>query len=87
MNRDEKILLVLMGLAVLVVVIYSGRDIASPSPTVLEVGASNTDEPVDVGPSYLTYNAPWNFQPPTAQFLPNPTAGQIGQVASCATCG
>lgn len=47
-----------------------------------DVGVSNTldNSSMVSGPSYMTYNQPWAFSPPIANFLPASTVGQEGQV-------
>ncbi len=82
MEKQEKILLGLLAVALVALVIFRVRPDLAPdvtpnmaSTTPARAGA------VSQGPEYLTYNQPYAFGPPVYNALPQITAGQAGQSA------
>jgi hypothetical protein len=70
MSTEEKILLVLGGLAIAAVLLFQVKP-----KTIIEEIAPNESQPVEEpkdngGPAYLTYNQPYIWGPPVNNFLP-----------------
>jgi hypothetical protein len=98
MERNERIFLLLAGVALAALVLWDMRgkqaaqQPADTSPLTNPYAAATAE-----GPSYLLYNQPWFFVPPVGNFMPQQTAGQAGQTlaltpaqqstAVCTTCG
>lgn len=59
----------------------TGAVVETPLQDPIDPFASNIATPSNSadGPTYLTYNAPYAFAPPTSMLLPETTSGQIGQ--------
>lgn len=80
MSKTEKIIALLVGLAVLAFIIFERRPLASlvaePEPTddwnKDAIGVSNMLGGSARGNAFLTYNLPWRFAPPV-QMLPTVT--------------
>lgn len=93
MNPDERMLLLIAGAGLAAVIVWQ---VSAPirNRTTLEVvtggepiqaaGYSQVPTPQNlaVGPEYLTYNAPWAFNPSVGNVVPTTSVGQVGQVAS-----
>lgn len=91
MEKDEKILLVFAGAALVAVILWKATgNMRLPNALDLETGGmpiqaagvsqDPTPQGAAVGPLYLTYNAPWAFAPPVGNIVPTATSGQIGEV-------
>ncbi len=88
MSNEEKIWLGLAFVGLVAVLLFQRSPIAGNITTaVADVGMSLTPDNTSLtrGPSYLVYNSPWAFSPPTGNFLPSITAGQIGQTVNVPT--
>lgn len=91
MSKDEKIILVVTALLIMVVIIWRKPIVAAivgeTIPAADMVGVSQTPENTSLvkGPSYLMYNQPWAFAPPVGNFLPSITAGQGNQTVNLPT--
>lgn len=83
---QEMIIGTLAFAALAAVIIFRNKPITTPTVEIID--ASQTSEPA-IGPSFLTYNQPWQFALPVTP-IPNPAVplssmGQVGQ-SGCATC-
>lgn len=83
MTKDEKVLLAMVGCALLFVIIYR---VANP-PLILgaipaDAAESEPQEQTNVksGPHYLTYNTPWAYNPALGNPMPRLTRGMIGEL-------
>lgn len=84
MNRDEKVIMVLVAVALAAVIIWRGKPDNAMPDAVAETGLSLTPETADMtsGPSYLQSNRAYAFLPPVNMFLPTVTAGQGNQTVT-----
>jgi len=93
MTKDEKILIAVSALIVVVVIIWRKPIVAVVTGDYTEVnpadsiGVSQTTQNSSLtrGPAYLMYNQPYAFSPPVGNFLPSITAGQVGQTVNSPT--
>ena len=86
MDKQEKIILGIAFAAAVGIVVFQTRRAEAPTmaePTQTAVPESSPRG--QNGPAYLTYNTPWAFAPPVANFMPTMTSGQVGQTVQSPT--